>query len=333
MADHKPCIHQPGVFNIEIFNGTRWRGGMNRRKLDDAIDMAKSWSSSSGYRSRVFSPEGELVFDTDTEAAAIEATSPKSSDMGNRPDRGLQALVRTAIRVHAWHTPAIRLSSIAGAAYWTGVVAGARDYANGIGAQLADAADARGDSPSPDELERILQCCRAGLSVDLDVLAVPKVLKRLAAQGVQISDELIAKLDIDAIEQLENSTVSRPGDFDNEHAAAVVDSNDRPFHEAPPASVPEVYWTSSKARAAAIARDAEIYPERPYSIDVVALLADPHYDEHGHAEMLAGAEALANLIEALQAMQGIKTKTGIIFSCEQVADLALATKRVLGVPA
>lgn len=79
-------VHQPDVFNIEIFNGTSWRGGMNRRTREDAIDMAKSWSSSSGYRSRVFSPEGELVFDTD----ALVSTSGK-----NEPAEQAKAVAAT----------------------------------------------------------------------------------------------------------------------------------------------------------------------------------------------------------------------------------------------
>lgn len=59
-------IHQPGMFNIEIFSGQRWRGGMNRGTREDAISTAKKWAAEDGARYRVFSPEGELVFDTET---------------------------------------------------------------------------------------------------------------------------------------------------------------------------------------------------------------------------------------------------------------------------
>lgn len=79
-----------------------------------------------------------------------------------------------------------------------------------------------------------------------------------------------------------------------------------------------------------LAQELALYPDRPYAIDVVTLLAAPHYDEHGRAEMLAGAEVVANLLDAIKAMQGVSTRTGIIFSHEQVADLVLAAVRVQG---
>ena len=80
----------------------------------------------------------------------------------------------------------------------------------------------------------------------------------------------------------------------------------------------------------ALAADLALYPSRPYAIDVVALLADPHYDQRGRGEMLAGADAVANLIDTIKSMQGVTTRTGIVFSHEQVADLVLAAVRVSG---
>lgn len=94
------------------------------------------------------------------------------------------------------------------------------------------------------------------------------------------------------------------------------------------------YWTkrllTDDQQKAALANDLVLYPNRPHAVDVVALLADPHYDQHGRAEMLTGAESVANLLGAIKAMQGINTRTGIIFSHEQVADLVLAAVRVQG---
>lgn len=94
------------------------------------------------------------------------------------------------------------------------------------------------------------------------------------------------------------------------------------------------YWTkrllTDDQQKAALANDLVLYPDRPFAIDVVALLADPHYDQHGRADMLAGAEAVANLLGAIKAMQGINTRSGIIFSHEQVADLVLAAVRAQG---
>lgn len=80
------------------------------------------------------------------------------------------------------------------------------------------------------------------------------------------------------------------------------------------------------ARQSALA----LYPDRPYLIDVVALLADPHYDQRWRGDMLAGAEAVADLLDAIKAMGGVTTRTGIIFSHEQIADLILAAVRVQG---
>lgn len=171
MANHGPCIHQPGVFNIEMFDGTQWRCGRNRSTLSAAIATAKHWSNETGRRHRVFSPERELVFDTDTEVMPIAKPSEQA-----------------------------RLQR-----------------------QLAQK-DAKGE----------------------------------------------------------------------------------------------------------LAADLALYPDRPYAIDVVALLADAHYDLRGRHEMLAGAEAVANLLGAIKAMQGVSTRTGILFSHEQVADLVLAAARVSG---
>lgn len=81
---------------------------------------------------------------------------------------------------------------------------------------------------------------------------------------------------------------------------------------------------------ATLAMDLALYPSRPHAIDVVALLADPHYDLRGRAEMLAGADAVANLIDTIKSMQGVTTRTGIVFSHEQIADLVLAAVRVSG---
>jgi hypothetical protein len=171
MADHTPCIHQPGVFNIEMFDGTQWRCGRNRSTLAAAIATAKLWANDTGCRHRVFSPERELVFDTDTEVMHIAKPSQQAR------------------------------------------------------------------------------------------------LQRQLAQR---------------------------------------DARD------------------------ALAADLALYPDRPYAIDVVALLADPHYDEHWRGDMIAGADAVANLLNVIQAMQGAKTRTGIVFSHEQIADLALAATRVAG---
>jgi len=167
----EPCVHQPGVFNIEMFDGTQWRCGRNRSTLSAAIATAKLWANETGCRHRVFSPERELVFDTDTEVMPAAKPSQQAR------------------------------------------------------------------------------------------------LQRQLAQRDTLSDDLA------------------------------------------------------------------LYPDRPYAIDVVALLADPHYDEHWRGDMVAGADAVANLLGVIKAMQGIKTKSGIIFSSEEVADLALAAKRVLGEPA
>lgn len=42
----------------------------------------------------------------------------------------------------------------------------------------------------------------------------------------------------------------------------------------------------------------EYYPDAPLAIDVVALLADPHYDGLWAGAMLAGARAVRELIQA-----------------------------------
>lgn len=57
-------INQPDVFNIHAWDGQRWRGGMNRLKEADAISAAVAWSTQSGRRTRVYSPAGQLVFDS-----------------------------------------------------------------------------------------------------------------------------------------------------------------------------------------------------------------------------------------------------------------------------
>lgn len=68
---HRP-VHQPGMFNFEKFDGARWRGGMNRRTREDAIATATKWSSEDGRRHRVYSPGGELVFDTHAETMKVD---------------------------------------------------------------------------------------------------------------------------------------------------------------------------------------------------------------------------------------------------------------------
>jgi hypothetical protein len=83
-------------------------------------------------------------------------------------------------------------------------------------------------------------------------------------------------------------------------------------------------------RAAEIAADCLHYPVRPYAIDVVALLADPHYDLQGRGNMLAGAEALQDLIETLDGVSFTKTGPVMTVSFEDVADIALALHRVKG---
>lgn len=68
-APSRQPLNQPGVFNIHSFDGQNWRGGMNRLTKEDAIATATRWSAD-GYRYRVYSPEGELVFDTDPKQVA-----------------------------------------------------------------------------------------------------------------------------------------------------------------------------------------------------------------------------------------------------------------------
>lgn len=63
-------IHQPGMFNIESFDGQQWRGGMNRAKREDAIQTAMQWAAQSGRRYRVFDPDEQLVFDTEADTAS-----------------------------------------------------------------------------------------------------------------------------------------------------------------------------------------------------------------------------------------------------------------------
>lgn len=84
--------HQPGVFNIEVFDGSWWRGEMKRFKLNDAIDSAKLLALETGRRHRVSSSEGEIVFDTSTvlkvgaltviaaKIAVLKATQPAAHD-------------------------------------------------------------------------------------------------------------------------------------------------------------------------------------------------------------------------------------------------------------
>lgn len=63
-------VHQPGVFNIETFDGKRWRGGMNRTKREDAILTAKAWAVETGRRYRVFDPAERLVYETTASGVA-----------------------------------------------------------------------------------------------------------------------------------------------------------------------------------------------------------------------------------------------------------------------
>lgn len=84
------------------------------------------------------------------------------------------------------------------------------------------------------------------------------------------------------------------------------------------------------APRATLADALALYPDRPYAIDVVALLADPHCDLQWRGDKLAGAEAVANLIDTIKSMHGVSTRAGIVFSHEQVADLVLAAVRVSG---
>ncbi|MEN5117466.1 hypothetical protein ABE488_09055 [Luteimonas sp. TWI662] len=57
-------IHQPGVYNIEAWDGARWRGGMNRSNRSDAIATAERWSVETVHRHRVFGLDGAVIFDT-----------------------------------------------------------------------------------------------------------------------------------------------------------------------------------------------------------------------------------------------------------------------------
>lgn len=57
-------VHQPGCFNIEAWDGHRWRGGMNRLTREDAIGTASRWAAEDGLRHRVFDLDGTQIFDS-----------------------------------------------------------------------------------------------------------------------------------------------------------------------------------------------------------------------------------------------------------------------------
>ena len=65
-------VHQPGVCNIEKWDGRQWHGGMNRLTETEAIDVARRWGDACGDRYRVFDLEGRVIFDTaDTGVLAL----------------------------------------------------------------------------------------------------------------------------------------------------------------------------------------------------------------------------------------------------------------------
>lgn len=76
-------MHQPGVCNIETWDGRAWRGGMNRQTEPEAINAARKWSEENGRRYRAFDIEGRVIFDTaQTGALAV------LRDMKVKHDRG-----------------------------------------------------------------------------------------------------------------------------------------------------------------------------------------------------------------------------------------------------
>ena len=68
---HGP-VHQPGTFNIEVFIGGCWHGGMNRLTRESAIDTARCWAEQDGHRHRVFDLDGKVIFDTDHGAVQVD---------------------------------------------------------------------------------------------------------------------------------------------------------------------------------------------------------------------------------------------------------------------
>lgn len=140
------------------------------------------------------------------------------------------ALIRRASRGHAFISPICRLTDIARAAFWYGYAKGVRDLDSGAGQKLADKDQRLGEPPLPDDFEGMFQRSEPRLAEDVNPTLFAKVIKALAAQGVQIAPELIAALNIDAVLELENREFAGTPDFDNEHPAPGVIGDDHSVH-------------------------------------------------------------------------------------------------------
>ena len=79
-------VHQPGVCNIEAWDGKTWCGGMNRTTETEAIETARRWAGDHGRRYRAFDIEGRVIFDSEEQTGALAVLR----DMKVRHGRGQQ---------------------------------------------------------------------------------------------------------------------------------------------------------------------------------------------------------------------------------------------------
>lgn len=78
-------VHQPGVCNIEQWDGRKWHGGMNRLTEAGAIAAARRWADEHDRRYRVFDLEGRVIFDTATTGVLAVLRNMKVLHEGGYP--------------------------------------------------------------------------------------------------------------------------------------------------------------------------------------------------------------------------------------------------------
>lgn len=105
-------------------------------------------------------------------------------------------------------------------AFWRGYAKGLRDLLNGTGAALSSK-----DALFAQQAPCAAQAAGAGLPVDVEIDALVDVPQRLSTQRAEVAGDGVAGLQLNAVEQLENSELA-PFVLNDEHAVAAVDAHD-----------------------------------------------------------------------------------------------------------
>lgn len=133
-------------------------------------------------------------------------------------NRALSGLFFTALHTDApEHASAFR--------FWRGYVKALQDLSDGAGYGAA----LRDQQTSGYQPAGYLKAAFAALPVHADFATVAQVQQFLASQGVQLSSDSVADLQVGTVQQFEHGEGSTI-DLNDEHAAPMVDGNDGALH-------------------------------------------------------------------------------------------------------